>query len=77
MIGSMVEYTGAFSDFHGRRGIVIEVNDSVAFKNMPCYRVVWTPPVNFGGRFVSESTFIHQDLKFLTKTHSEVKNEGE
>lgn len=77
MIGSMVEYTGAFSDFHGRRGIVLAINPSVMFKNMPCYRVAWTPPVNFGGRVVSESTFIHQDLKFLTKTHSEVKNESE
>jgi len=32
MIGSMVEYTGAFEDFHGRRGIVIAVNTSVMFK---------------------------------------------
>ena len=73
MIGSMVEYTGAFSDFHGRRGIITEVNESVMFKNMPCYKVAWTPPVNFGGRYVSESTFIHQDLKFL----SEVIDESE
>lgn len=73
MIGSMVEYIGAFSDFHGRKGIVVEVNESVSFKNMPCYKVAWTPPVNFGGRYVSESTFIHQDLKFLSEVIDESK----
>ena len=74
MIGSMVEYTGAFEDFHGRRGIVLATDTSVMFKNMPCYRVAWTPPVNFGGRVVSESTFIHQDLKFLNEVN---ENESE
>lgn len=73
MIGSMVEYIGAFSDFYGRKGIVVEVNESVSFKNMPCYKVAWTPPVNFGGRYVSESTFIHQDLKFLSEVIDESK----
>lgn len=73
MIGSMVEYVGAFSDFHGRRGIITEVNKSVMFKNMPCYKVAWTPPVSFGGRYVSESTFIHQDLKFLSEVSDESK----
>ena len=73
MIGSMVEYIGAFSDFHGRKGIVVEVRESVSFKNMPCYKVAWTPPVNFGGRYVSESTFIHQDLKFLSEVIDESK----
>ena len=73
MIGSMVQYSGAFSDFHGRKGIVIEVNESVSFKNMPCYKVAWTPPVDFGGRYVSESTFIHQDLKFLSEVIDESK----
>ncbi len=73
MIGSMVEYTGAFEDFHGRRGIVVAVNPSVMFKNLPCYKIVWTPPVNFGGRFVSESTFIHQDLKFISEVEDESK----
>ena len=73
MIGSMVQYIGAFSDFYGRKGIVIEVNESVSFKNMPCYKVAWTPPVDFGGRYVSESTFIHQDLKFLSEVIDESK----
>lgn len=73
MIGSMVEYIGAFSDFYGRKGIVVEVNESVSFKNMPCYKVAWTPPVDFGGRYVSESTFIHQDLKFLSEVIDESK----
>ena len=73
MIGSMVEYTGAFEDFYGRRGIVVAVNTSVMFKNLPCYKIVWTPPVNLGGRFVSESTFIHQDLKFISEVEDESK----
>ena len=73
MIGSMVEYTGAFEDFYGRRGIDVAVNTSVMFKNLPCYKIVWTPPVNFGGRFVSESTFIHQDLKFISEVEDESK----
>ena len=73
MIGSMVEYTGAFEDFYGRRGIVVAVNTSVMFKNLPCYKIVWAPPVNFGGRFVSESTFIHQDLKFISEVEDESK----
>ena len=74
MIGSLVEYVGAFEDFYGKRGIVVSVDKRQFFKNEPCYQIAWVPAVKFGGRIVSRSTFIHQDLKFLTKTRSEGKN---
>ena len=77
MIGSLVEYIGAFEDFYGKRGIVVAVDESIFFKNEPCYQIAWVPAVKFGGRIVSRSTFIHQDLKFLTKTHSEGKHASE
>ncbi len=69
-VGSLIEYVGAFSDFSGKRGIVMQVRSSVAFKGMPCYRICWVPAVNFGGRIVKESTFIQQDLKLVSEaTH--------
>ena len=76
MIGSLVEYVGAFEDFYGKRGIVVKVDESLFFKNEPCYQIAWVPAVKFGGRIVSRSTFIHQDLKFLTKTQDEVEDES-
>ena len=74
MIGSLVEYVGAFEDFYGKRGIFVSVDKSQIFKKEPSYQIAWVPAVKFGGRIVSRSTFIHQDLKFLTKTRSEGKN---
>lgn len=73
VIGNLIEYTGAFEDFCGKRGIILEVKDSIHFKDRPCYKISWLPPVNFGGRIVKESTFIAQDLKII----SEVLSEGE
>ena len=31
MIGSLVEYVGAFEDFYGKRGIVVKVDESLFF----------------------------------------------
>lgn len=71
MIGNLVEYVGGFGDFFGKRGIVMRVDEARHCNAPICYEVCWTPPVNFGGRMVRKSTFIHQDLRIVSEVPDE------